>query len=275
MDLQIAVQPYAEPVGLLEQKNQAKVDLSMTEDDVLIASQIPAARDVIETATGENARRNKVMVATSFDLFLDVFPIFEVATFGISAIRLPRVPLVSVTSITYVDNNGDAQTLSPSVYVADIARGRISLAYNQYWPTTRLQPNAITVRFVAGMAAPFTAALDGTITVLGRAVTAGDRVRVMNTGGALPLGLALSTDYFVIAGPKLSLTSGGAAVAITSVGTGTHFMSVDVAGFETLRSAVKGLATMWYAHRAPVEVIRGNALILPWWIEALVASQHA
>jgi len=56
----------------------------------------------------------------------------------------------------------------------------------------------------------------------------GLRVRASNSGGGLPGALAAATDYYVIeadrdAGTfKLSATLGGAAIDITSAGTGTH-----------------------------------------------------
>lgn len=54
------------------------------------------------------------------------------------------------------------------------------------------------------------------------------KIRLTNSGGALPAGYTADTDYFVIAGNlaantfQLSATKGGAAVNGTSDGTGTH-----------------------------------------------------
>lgn len=54
----------------------------------------------------------------------------------------------------------------------------------------------------------------------------GQKMRVSNSGGALPAGLTAGTDYFVIAAAantfQLSATEGGAAVNFTTDGTGTH-----------------------------------------------------
>jgi hypothetical protein len=54
----------------------------------------------------------------------------------------------------------------------------------------------------------------------------GDKVRVSNAGGALPAGLSAGTDYFVIAAAantfQLAAAPGGAAVDITTDGTGTQ-----------------------------------------------------
>lgn len=71
-------------------------------------------------------------------------------------IVLQKPPLVSVTSVTYVDTNGVTQTLSTSVYTvvpsSDHSPGYIVPAYGQVWPSTRAIPNAVTVRYVAGYA---------------------------------------------------------------------------------------------------------------------------
>lgn len=63
----------------------------------------------------------------------------------------------------------------------------------------------------------------------GHGLLAGQKGRVTNAGGALPAGLSLNTDYYVIAPAantfQLSLTLGGAVVDITTDGTGTHTFS--------------------------------------------------
>jgi uncharacterized phiE125 gp8 family phage protein len=71
-------------------------------------------------------------------------------------IVVPRPPLASVTSITYVDGAGATQTLSLSVYTVDTSEepGRIRLAYGQSWPSIRDQRAAVTVRYVCGYGGP-------------------------------------------------------------------------------------------------------------------------
>ncbi len=276
MSLAVYIPAYKEPIELAEMKNHLKQEVSITDDDALIESLTTAARDVIETATGANVPRSRVMLATTFDLVLENFP-------WCSYIKIPRVPIVSVTSITYVDANGDTQTLSASAYVAvdlDKVGPVIHLAYNESWPATRYQPNAVTVRFIAGMAATFTAvAATNVCTVFGRTFSTGDRVQVMNSGGSLPGGLAVLTTYFVISASgstfSLSLTSGGSAVDITSTGNGTHFIALDMIGFETLRAAIKLLVGHLYYNREAVLVTGMNPIELPMAVNALVASQHA
>jgi hypothetical protein len=115
----------------------------------------------------------------------------------------------------------------------------------------------VTVTCVIGHMTPFTVANATNIcTAKGRTFTDGDRVRVMNSGGALPAGLAKETDYYVrdVSGStfKLAATSGGTAIDITDDGQGTHFASNPSAGFgdvEGPRAAIKLLAAHWYENR--------------------------
>lgn len=69
-------------------------------------------------------------------------------------IVLQKPPLVSVTSVAYIDTNGVTQTLSSSLYTvvpsSDHSPGYIVPIYGGVWPSTRSVPNAVTVRYVAG-----------------------------------------------------------------------------------------------------------------------------
>lgn len=70
-------------------------------------------------------------------------------------ILLPRPPLQSVTSITYVDPHGATQTLSSSDYTADTTHdpGRVVLNYGESWPSVRGHHNDVTITYVAGWTA--------------------------------------------------------------------------------------------------------------------------
>lgn len=67
---------------------------------------------------------------------------------------LPFAPVVSITSLTYVDSDGDTQTVATSVY--ELAeeyggRGLVRLKYNQVWPTdARLHEDVVIVKAVYG-----------------------------------------------------------------------------------------------------------------------------
>jgi uncharacterized phiE125 gp8 family phage protein len=126
----------AQPVSLDEAKAHLRVD-SDDEDD-LITSLIEAATDLAE----QYCRR--AFMPASFRLGLDRFPAYD--------IRLPRNPVISVDSITYLDEGGTERTLSASEYLTDLASepARITPTYGNTWPTTRGTIGAVKVNFTAG-----------------------------------------------------------------------------------------------------------------------------
>jgi len=67
-------------------------------------------------------------------------------------IHLPRPPLVAVLSMTYVDWNGNVQTVDPSTYTVDPHRepATIEPVWGSFWPPTRNVPGAVTVTYTAG-----------------------------------------------------------------------------------------------------------------------------
>lgn len=112
-----------------------------TTDDPDLTRLIIGARHAAERKT------RCALITQTWDLSLDGFPSWE--------LRIPKPPLQSVTSITYVDTDGTTQTLAASAYTVDIKSqpGRITPAYGLVWPVTRYQVNAVTVRFVCGFGA--------------------------------------------------------------------------------------------------------------------------
>jgi uncharacterized phiE125 gp8 family phage protein len=265
--------PYAEPVTVNEAKAHVKADADVTEEDSLIAVQISAARDYVETATGACRSRQRVMIATTFDLKLDFF--------AGGSIHLPRVPLVSLVSITYVDVAGLTQTVPSTVYTVDYANAKIDLAYSQYWPSVLSIHNAVTVRFIAGMAAPITAvAATDTLTVYGRTYAALDRLQFVNSGGSLPAPLGIGTVYEVlspVAGAfAVNLIGVGSALDITSPGSGGTFATADAAGFQVLRQAILLQVASYYRNRGDGAFVRAGSFDTTQdTIDALIASQAA
>ena len=138
LTLKQATAPASEPVTLAEAKLHLRVDFD--DDDTLIAAQIASAREVVEAI----ARR--ALITQTWDLVLDAFP-------GVYYIDLPLPPLQSVTSVKYVDEDGNEHTFSSTYYIVDTYRepGRLVLASNASWPSNTLQETAgVRVRFVAG-----------------------------------------------------------------------------------------------------------------------------
>jgi uncharacterized phiE125 gp8 family phage protein len=136
--LRQTVGPNDEPLSLTE----VKLHLRLTSDleDALLLLYMQAAREEVERVT-----RRQLMTAT-WTLSLD--------SFTCNIIKLPRAPLQSVTSITYLDTDGDSQTLATTVYGVDTLSepGRVYLKTGQSWPSTYDQLNAITITYVAGWA---------------------------------------------------------------------------------------------------------------------------
>lgn len=138
--LKQTVAPTEEPVTLAEAKMQVRLDEA--DDAPLLPSMIGSARRKVEEFT------RRQLVTATFTLKLDRFPLGP-------TINVPRPPLQSVSSITYVDPDGDVKTLATSVYSVDTDSqpGRISLAYGQVWPAIREQDNSVVITFPCGYGA--------------------------------------------------------------------------------------------------------------------------
>ena len=141
MALSLTTAPTVEPVTLAEVKAHLHIDHT-ADDDYIEDFVIPAARRYAETFT----RR----------AFLQQTWTLKWGGFGADPIVVPRPPLSSVTSITYLDSNGDSQTWASTKYTIEAPsgeyaqHGQVWLAYGQSFPTTRGVVNSVTVTFVAG-----------------------------------------------------------------------------------------------------------------------------
>lgn len=143
MALSLTTAPTAEPVSLEEAKLQARVVVD--DDDALIDGLIGAAREWVEAVTG------RALLDQVWTLTLDTVPADGV-------IVVPRPPLRSITSVSYVDAAGVTQTWAattgyqvqtPSGPYAE--RGRIAPAYGTSAPSVRQGTfGALTVVFRAG-----------------------------------------------------------------------------------------------------------------------------
>lgn len=136
--------PTTRPVSVQDVKNWGKIDTDA--DDALI--QRFCLDPAIAYLDGRDGVSGLALEQQTWDLKLDAFPC------GAGAIRVPLPPLISVTSISYVDEAGNSQTLSASRYRVDTASrpGRIEIAYGDSWPSARSVVGAVAVRFVCGHA---------------------------------------------------------------------------------------------------------------------------
>jgi uncharacterized phiE125 gp8 family phage protein len=132
--------PTVEPLTAAELKDQSRI--SHGEEDVLLERLIAAARSHVEKIT------RRALITQTWQLTLDRFPCHAV-------IYVPRPPLIAVSSITYLDEDGTEQTVDSDDYRVDDQSqpGRIEPAYGESWPTTRDTINAVEVTHTAGYGA--------------------------------------------------------------------------------------------------------------------------
>ncbi|HET9087144.1 MAG TPA: phage head-tail connector protein [Acidobacteriaceae bacterium] len=153
------VAPPVEPITLVQATNHLRVDAP--EDFPNIQSYISSARDYIERYI------SKAIIQQQWTLGLNAFPFAQFNSYSMSsrryvedfyinkamAIFIPRPPLVSVQSITYVDGSGAPQTLDPTSYVVDgsVEPGQIVPSTGVFWPYPQaFTPNTVKINFTAG-----------------------------------------------------------------------------------------------------------------------------
>lgn len=157
------VDAAVEPLSLAEAKQYLRMDWT-TVDDAMIADFITAARL-------ESERINdRSFLTTSWRLTLDFLPFFGplgpwnplgmqghrglVGPWS-AAITLPMPPLLSLTSIRYVDLGGVSQVIdvtpgSPGVIVSAGTPGRIAPGYGQFFPFAQPRIAAVDIDYTAG-----------------------------------------------------------------------------------------------------------------------------
>ncbi|HEY1182231.1 MAG TPA: head-tail connector protein [Rhodocyclaceae bacterium] len=139
MSLKLITAPTEEPISLAEARLHLRISDDVTDDDTLISALIAAARQGAEHIT------QRALMAQTWELALDEFE---------DEILLPKAPLASITSVTYVDEDGVSQSLTADDYQLDSHSepARLLPAYGTCWPATRAQANAVLVRYAAGYA---------------------------------------------------------------------------------------------------------------------------
>ena len=143
MALSLTTAPSVEPLTTAEAKTALRLDYS--NDDGLIDDFIEAARADAETFT--------------YRAFLNQTYVLRLTSFPWGPILLPRPPLSSVTSVTYIDTAGDSQTWSSSLYTVETPSGERALhatirpISGGVYPATQRVVDAVTITFVAGYGA--------------------------------------------------------------------------------------------------------------------------
>lgn len=155
MGFRVVTAPTCEPVTLNEVRLYLRMPDADHADDDTITQLITAARQHAES------RMRRQIVQATLEYTLDQFPVGHTATITgaahqrTSGIRLPHPPLISVTSVKYIDAAGAEQTLASTVYAVDAKAepGVVMLAFDKSWPVIRAQASAITITYLAGYGA--------------------------------------------------------------------------------------------------------------------------
>jgi uncharacterized phiE125 gp8 family phage protein len=147
MGIKVITAPTAEPLSLATCYQHLRIDVDLTQsppethpDEELILAMLGAAREAAENYTG------RTIAQTTLELALDEFPDAE--------IEIPRGPVRSISSVTYVDEEATLQTVDSANYVLDDYGDATWLlpADGYEWESTDDLVNGVKVRFVAGYA---------------------------------------------------------------------------------------------------------------------------
>jgi uncharacterized phiE125 gp8 family phage protein len=130
--------PESLPVTIEQLADHARADCHA--ESAYLEVLIQAARDYVEMFT------RRQLINATWRLTLDEFPSTR------DPIRLPRPPLVSVSSIKYIDTDGVEQTIDAADYIvdADSEPPRITPKHDGRWPTSRTRIAAVKVEYVSG-----------------------------------------------------------------------------------------------------------------------------
>lgn len=141
MRLDVVTPPATLPVSLVEAK--AWLRETGSHEDALISDILARAVAEVEALAG------KAIINRTLRMRQDRWPL-------IRCLRLPMPPLVSVTSVEYLDAAGTLTTLAGSNYTVSTAQdseGRVVLKSGSLWPTLADEPDAVRVTYVAGYGA--------------------------------------------------------------------------------------------------------------------------
>jgi len=138
----VTTQPTLEPITLGELKTRLRITVDEFDDELY--DLLRAGREAVEYDS------HRYLVTQTVAMYLDRFPVSS------RHIEIRKLPVASVTSVTYIDEDVASQTFASSKYVTDLdgKPPRIQLLENQDWPDTEIDyVKAVTVTFVAGSAA--------------------------------------------------------------------------------------------------------------------------
>lgn len=135
--IELITAPALKPVDVGDLQTHARIDCTSEEQ---------FARDLIDEAIerAESYTRRRFISQTwkqYFDEFNDPL-----------CLRYPPLIAVASDAVTYVDSNGDTQTLASTVWETGEVDGIgvVRLKYNQSWPSTRAHEDVVIVQYSCG-----------------------------------------------------------------------------------------------------------------------------
>lgn len=147
MALRRSSEPAELPLTLDEIKARLRVGEAADDADLMSMQ-----RAAVRLLDGPEGILNRALVSQGLVYTLDAFPARD------CGFDLPLPPLIEVTQVAYIDLAGAVQTWGSANYrvlnaATPSAKGRIELAYNAAWPSTRAMAQAVTVSYLAGYGA--------------------------------------------------------------------------------------------------------------------------
>lgn len=139
MGLTLITAPTMQLIGLDEAKEYMRVD--HTTDDADIDRLCKSAEMWMERQTG------RALLTQTRELSIDAWPDSLI-------VKLPKPRLLSIVSVKYDQAvDGVEATVDSADYQVDLnpdGFGRLAPAFGGFWPSARLQFNAVRVRFTCG-----------------------------------------------------------------------------------------------------------------------------
>lgn len=140
MSLRVITRPNLEPVTVDDVKLHTRIDSDI--EDSLLQTWITSAREQAEDF------QRRAYISQVLELSFDEFPKLPLS--------LPRCPVISIESISYIDyqNNVVTMALTDFILDTDSEPARIDHAYSKSWPCVTLRSiNSVKIRYTAGYGA--------------------------------------------------------------------------------------------------------------------------
>lgn len=124
-----------DPVSLPEAKDHCYITGSRW--DTLLESLIDTALEYAEAEVWQ------LITSGTYEVKMDSFPDSEI-------MEIDAYPIKSIDSITYIDSDGNEQTVASSDYTEDLESYTARIQHDSSWPSAKDQVNAVTVTFTGG-----------------------------------------------------------------------------------------------------------------------------